>query len=119
MATTITTTSTLPRSSTKTDATTALQNSNLTGSLEYPDNLAITVPFTSASGVAGMEVTWDGSEQLSATLHCPGDTASQSGTGSISLSVSGQPGNCHVSIALVAASRHGVRYSLRLFAPGA
>jgi hypothetical protein len=118
VASTLTTTSTEPIPSTTAPASGAAQNSSVAGTLAYPDDLAITLPFNSASGVAGMQVTWIGKAQLTATLRCPGDTTSQAGSTSISLSVSGTPGRCDVTLALDGAEAPTVRYTLRIFTPG-
>ena len=89
------------------------------GTLGYPNDLASTLPFSSSSGIAAVRISWTGGSELDARLHCRGTTTSAPGAHGISLSVSGSPGPCAVTVSLAPGTRTTVPFSLDINAPSA
>jgi hypothetical protein len=93
--------------------------STISGTLEYPNDLASTFPFSSPTGIAAVQVSWNGGSELDARLHCQGATTSAPGAHGIALSVSGVPGQCSVTVSLAAGTRATVPFTLDVNAPDA
>lgn len=108
-----TTLATLPTTATTEPTTTTTPGLwNYSGVLSYPDDVATSIPFSSASGLAAARVTWSGGEELVAYLRCPGAHESAPGTHGVSISIDGSPGNCVVSVALGPGVRSRVAYAI-------
>lgn len=88
------------------------------GALEYPDDIASSIPFASKSGVVAVRVNWSDGNELVASLRCPGAHESAPGTHGISISLDGSPGTCVVSIALGPGVRAHVAYVVTVLADG-
>lgn len=90
---------------------------NYSGLLRYPNDVATSIPFSSATGVAATRITWSGGEELVASLRCRGAHDSAPGTHGISISIDGSPGTCVVSVALGPGIRSQVAYAITVLTP--
>ena len=76
--TTTTTTTTIepPRTTTPTKSSSTRQTApdllQYSGALTYPEDVATSIPFSSADGIAAARVTWSGGAELVASLRCRG-----------------------------------------------
>ncbi len=96
---------------------TPAETPGLSGTLQYPDDVATSFPFTSSSGLAAVRATWSGGGALEMSLRCGSVTVSGTGTHGISLVVAGHPSSCTVSIALRPDQRGSVAYTLDVQVP--
>jgi hypothetical protein len=109
-STTTTTSVAPPTTTTEPPTTTSTPDLlNYSGVLRYPDDVAASIPFSSATGVAATRITWSGGEELVASLRCRGAHDSAPGTHGISISIDGSPGTCVVAVALDPESAHKSR----------
>jgi hypothetical protein len=117
LATTTTTTLVAPPTTTEPPTPTSTPAVlNYSGVLRYPNDVATSIPFSSATGVAATRITWSGGEELVASLRCRGAHDSAPGTHGISISIDGAPGACVVEVALGPRIRSKVRYAITVLA---
>jgi hypothetical protein len=100
-----------------TSPTTTSGQLQYSGTLNYPEDVATSIPFSSSSGIAAVRIAWSGGDELVASLRCRGAHDSAPGTHGISISIDGAPGACAAEIALGPGVRSRVAYAMTVLAP--
>lgn len=113
-----TTTSTVARPPGTTEPSSTPSQLQYSGVLNYPRDVATSIPFSAPDGVAAARITWSGGVELIGTLRCRGADDSAPGQHGISISIDGSPGTCTVAISLAPGVRAQVAYAVTVFTPG-